>query len=104
MRWRSRAVVMAAIGTFVPRSGRRFHPIRDRAPIGARAALRHRYLHRRSKKMTKRLMFFAYGAFAYLVFLGTFLYAIAFVGGFAVPTRLDAPAQTPIVPALAIDA
>ena len=54
--------------------------------------------------MLKRLLFFAYGAFAYLVFLGTFLYAIAFVGGFAVPTRLDAPAQMPIVPALAIDA
>jgi methanethiol S-methyltransferase len=52
----------------------------------------------------KRSMFFAYGAVAYVVFLATFLYAIAFVGGFAVPTRLDADVSSPLVPALAIDA
>jgi protein-S-isoprenylcysteine O-methyltransferase Ste14 len=51
----------------------------------------------------KRLMFFAYGVAAYLVFLVTFLYAIAFVGGFWVPTRLDGPAETPWPSALAID-
>jgi methanethiol S-methyltransferase len=51
----------------------------------------------------KRSMFFAYGAVAYAVFLATFLYAIAFVGGFVVPTRLDADASSPLVPALAID-
>src|SRR5437667_2795104 len=49
-------------------------------------------------------MFFAYGLAAYLVFLGTFLYAIAFVGGFAVPRRLDGEAQTSLGVALAIDA
>ena len=54
--------------------------------------------------MLKRLTFFAYGAVAYLVFLGTFLYAIAFVGGFAVPTRLDGDARTPLGLALAVDA
>ena len=54
--------------------------------------------------MLKRLMFFAYGAIAYVVFLATFLYAIAFVGGFAVPTRLDADAAGPLVPSLAVDA
>jgi protein-S-isoprenylcysteine O-methyltransferase Ste14 len=54
--------------------------------------------------MLKRLAFFVYGSFAYLVFLGTFLYAIAFVGGFAVPTRLDGPAQAPWMLSLAIDA
>jgi protein-S-isoprenylcysteine O-methyltransferase Ste14 len=54
--------------------------------------------------MLKRLMFFAYGVIAYVVFLATFLYAIAFVGGFGVPTRLDGDAATPILPALAIDA
>jgi methanethiol S-methyltransferase len=54
--------------------------------------------------MLKRLTFFAYGVIAYVVFLATFLYAIAFVGGFAVPTRLDADAAGPLLPSLAIDA
>lgn len=54
--------------------------------------------------MLKRLGFFAYGCLAYLAFLGTFLYAIAFVGGFAVPTRLDGAPRTPFWPSLAIDA
>jgi protein-S-isoprenylcysteine O-methyltransferase Ste14 len=53
--------------------------------------------------MVKRLLFFLYGAAAYLVFLGTFLYAIAFVGGFLVPRRLDGPLETSVVAALAID-
>jgi protein-S-isoprenylcysteine O-methyltransferase Ste14 len=51
----------------------------------------------------KRLLFFAYGVASYLVFLGTFLYAIAFVGGFAVPRRLDGPLETSLAAALAID-
>ena len=54
--------------------------------------------------MSKRLAFFAYGCFAYLVFLATFLYAIAFVGGFIVPTRLDGEATAPLLSSLAIDA
>lgn len=53
--------------------------------------------------MFKRLLFFAYGVASYLVFLGTFLYAIAFVGGFVVPTRLDGPLEGPLPIALAID-
>ena len=53
--------------------------------------------------MVKRLLFFVYGLAAYLVFLGTFLYAIAFVGGFVVPSRLDGPPQSAWPMALAID-
>ena len=53
--------------------------------------------------MLKRLLFFAYGAACYLIFLATFLYAIAFVGGFAVPTRLDDDRQSSLATALMID-
>jgi protein-S-isoprenylcysteine O-methyltransferase Ste14 len=54
--------------------------------------------------MTKRLLIFAYGLASYLVFLATFLYAIAFVGGCpAVPSRLDGPLRTSLPLALAVD-
>jgi protein-S-isoprenylcysteine O-methyltransferase Ste14 len=51
----------------------------------------------------KRLLFFTYGVVSYLIFLATFLYAIAFVGGFLVPRRLDGPLETSVPLALAID-
>jgi len=54
--------------------------------------------------MVKRFAFFAYGCFAYLTFLGTFLYAIGFVSGFLVPTRLDGPLQEGLGVSLLIDA
>ena len=54
--------------------------------------------------MAARILFFVYGCAAYLLFLGTFLYAIAFIGGFAVPVKLDGPATTPFLTALLIDA
>jgi protein-S-isoprenylcysteine O-methyltransferase Ste14 len=50
------------------------------------------------------LLCFVYAVAAYVVFLATFLYAIAFVGGFAVPTRLDGPQQASLPKALAVDA
>ena len=53
--------------------------------------------------MLKRILFFAYGAAAYLLFLATFLYAIAFVGGFAVPRQLDGPLTGSLPAAIAID-
>jgi protein-S-isoprenylcysteine O-methyltransferase Ste14 len=56
------------------------------------------------KAMLKRILFFAYGTFSYLVFLATFLYAIGFIGGFGVPTVLDGPASGPLGIGLAIDA
>jgi protein-S-isoprenylcysteine O-methyltransferase Ste14 len=51
-----------------------------------------------------RILFFAYGCAAYLIFLATFLYAIAFIGGFGVPRTLDGPATAPFLTALLIDA
>ena len=54
--------------------------------------------------MTKRLLIFGYGVAAYLVFLGTFLYAVAFVGGCPlIPTRLDGPLKGSIGAAIAVN-
>ncbi len=53
--------------------------------------------------MLKRVLFFFYGVVAYLTFLATFLYAAAFVGGFAVTRRLDGPLETSLPAALAVD-
>ena len=54
--------------------------------------------------MIKRILFFGYGLAAYLVFLGTFLYAIAFVGGCPIlPSRLDGPLTGSLGAAIAID-
>ena len=50
-----------------------------------------------------RLLAFAYGSLAYVLFLGTYLYAIGFIGNFAVPTRLDSSAQGPFGQALLIN-
>jgi protein-S-isoprenylcysteine O-methyltransferase Ste14 len=54
--------------------------------------------------MAKRVLFFTFGVVCYLIFLGTFLYAIGFIGGFAVPTTLDGPATEPFLTALAVNA
>ena len=53
--------------------------------------------------MTKRLLFFAYGLTSYVIFLATFLYAVAFVAGVVVPSRLDGDLQTALPTALAVD-
>lgn len=51
----------------------------------------------------KRMLVFAYGTASYLVFLATFLYAVGFVGNFAVPKGLDSAATLPLREALLID-
>jgi protein-S-isoprenylcysteine O-methyltransferase Ste14 len=53
--------------------------------------------------VTKRVLVFAYGVVSYAIFLATFLYAIGFIGGFGVPTRLDGPGDGALGRALAID-
>jgi methanethiol S-methyltransferase len=53
--------------------------------------------------MFKRIAFFAYGSLSYVIFLGTFLYAIGFIGNFGVPRTLDGNPSTPLGVALAID-
>lgn len=50
-----------------------------------------------------RVIAFAYGIFSYLIFLGTFLYAIGFVGGFVVPKSVDSGAATSFWSAVTID-
>jgi protein-S-isoprenylcysteine O-methyltransferase Ste14 len=53
--------------------------------------------------MFKRIAFFIYGTLSYLTFLGTYLYAIGFIGNFGVPTTLDGVRSGPLGLALAID-
>jgi protein-S-isoprenylcysteine O-methyltransferase Ste14 len=52
--------------------------------------------------MARRLLVFAYGIVAYLLFFGTFLYLIGFVGNLA-PRSVDGPAAGSALLALAID-
>ena len=54
--------------------------------------------------MLKRVAFLAYGIACYLVFFGTFLYAIGFIGGFGVPRMLDGVPGIPTGRAAAVDA
>jgi protein-S-isoprenylcysteine O-methyltransferase Ste14 len=53
--------------------------------------------------MLKRILFFVYGTFCYLIFLATFLYAVGFIGNFGVPTTLDGPSTGPLAISFLID-
>jgi protein-S-isoprenylcysteine O-methyltransferase Ste14 len=51
----------------------------------------------------KRVGYFLYGCVCYLVFVGTLLYAIGFIGNLVVPQTLDGVPSRPTVLAAAID-
>ena len=51
----------------------------------------------------RRIVAFLYGVTSYLLFFGTFLYAIGFVGNFLVPTSLDAAPTVSVRHALLIN-
>jgi protein-S-isoprenylcysteine O-methyltransferase Ste14 len=50
-----------------------------------------------------RIATLIYGVLCYAIFLGVFVYAIGFVGGFMTPTSLDGAPTRPLIEALAID-
>jgi methanethiol S-methyltransferase len=50
-----------------------------------------------------RLTIFLYGMLGYVAFLATFLYAVGFIGNFAVPKSMDSLAEGPWQTALLID-
>ena len=54
--------------------------------------------------MLKRIATFIYGVISYLLFLGTFLYAIGFIGNLVVPKSIDSGRTGPLSEALLIDA
>ncbi|WP_157088371.1 methanethiol S-methyltransferase [Bradyrhizobium jicamae] len=57
-----------------------------------------------AKTITGGLMAMLYGTLTYVLFLGTFLYAIAFVGNLPVPKTIDSGTAGPLVPSLIINA
>jgi methanethiol S-methyltransferase len=50
-----------------------------------------------------RILVFTYGTVAYAICLGVFLYAVGFIGNFAVPKAMDSGRQVPLAQALLIN-
>jgi protein-S-isoprenylcysteine O-methyltransferase Ste14/ubiquinone/menaquinone biosynthesis C-methylase UbiE len=57
----------------------------------------------RGAPLWQRLLGVAYAGLCYLIFLGTFHYAIGFLSGFAVPKSVDSEPHGPLAEALAMD-
>jgi protein-S-isoprenylcysteine O-methyltransferase Ste14 len=53
--------------------------------------------------MLRRVLILAYGTASYVLGVITLLYTTGFLGGFAMPTRLDGPRRVPLGAALAVD-
>src|SRR5689334_22959571 len=51
----------------------------------------------------KKSLILLYGLIAYLFFLGTFSYAVCFIGGFFVPKTIDNGPRASVVEAVVID-
>jgi len=54
-------------------------------------------------RIMKRSLIFLYGVASYLVFFATFLYAVGFIGNFAVPKTLDSPRDVGLGSSLLVD-
>jgi len=52
----------------------------------------------------KKLLFVIYGIFSYLIFFGTFMYAVGFVSSMKVPKHIDNEPQSPLGLALLVNA
>lgn len=52
----------------------------------------------------KKVLFLLYGMIAYLIFFGTFCYAIGFVSALFVPKHIDSVPESPLAYALLVDA
>lgn len=54
--------------------------------------------------MSRRIATFVYGVLCYLIFFGSFLYAVGFIGNLVVPKSIDSGRTGPLGQALLIDA